>query len=275
MKGGGEFMTANHSFYGWYERFLLKNHPNFEEYHPDWFAKGYSNKKGARGEITAEWDGTKEPPQLCFSNPEVVAQAVKDARDYFDNGGIRKKWRSFPQTGWVWGKDYFCIEPMDNDDFCKCKNCTSQYDMHLKKERREHSRYWFTFVNKVAKAIKESHPDKKVSTLAYGGSREGLPSFPVEDNVVVHFCWDSNRGPNREPLMTKQMELMKKWRDAYPDRAMGLWLYCGFPHESGTWFGYLPPPGFFGKLFDTTAIDIFEFEDIVELFLRDTFGHID
>ena len=249
MKGGGEFMTANHSFYGWYERFLLKNHSNFEEYHPDWFAKGYSNKKGARGEITAEWDGTKEPPQLCFSNPEVVAQAVKDARDYFDNGGIRKKWRSFPQTGWVWGRNHFCIEPMDNDGFCKCKNCTAQYDMHLKKERREHSRYWFTFVNKVAAELAKTHPDKYISTLAYS-SRDGLPpGVELHPNVVVYFCFSFNRMPYSIGGFKRQVSQLKEWHQKYPNRDKGLWLYNTFPKERQRLHGgFYVFPGYFANV---------------------------
>ena len=259
MKTGGEKIHCNHSFYWCYDRFWDKNNKNFIAYKPEWFSKHLKKGKKARsadGTIFSEYDTTRKPAQMCYSNDEFVKQTIEDVRAYFDIGGYTNR---YTNQGYYcnaqnpiasWGKDVYSLEPMDNGGYCECPKCLSQYKADRRSDHAERADYWFTFVNKVAKAIKESHPDKKVSTLAYGGSREGLPSFPVEDNVVVHFCWDSNRGPNREPLMTKQMELMKKWRDAYPDRAMGLWLYCGFPHESGTWFGYLPPPGFFGKLFD-------------------------
>ncbi len=41
-RAGGDFAPANHSFYNFYERFLLKDHKNFEFYKPQYFAKGYT-----------------------------------------------------------------------------------------------------------------------------------------------------------------------------------------------------------------------------------------
>ena len=248
MKGGGEYMHANHSFYGWYERFLLKNHPNFEAYHPEWFARGYCDKKGERGEITADWDGTKEPPQLCYSNPGVVAQAVKDARDYFDKGGSQKRWRGIGWLGWTWGENCYCIEPMDNSAFCQCDACKAQYDPQRDKERSAYSRYWFTFVNKVAAELAKSHPDKFLSTLAYG-DRDGLPEgVEIAPNVIVHFCFSWNRTPYSREGFKRQLRQFKDWHAKYPDRDIGLWLYNTFPQERTRLFGgFHCFPGYFAN----------------------------
>lgn len=259
LRVGGEKVHANHSFYWCYDRFWDKKNANFAEYHPEWFSKHLKKaKKGmaADGAIFSGFDTSVKPAQMCYSNEDFVRQTIVDVRAYFDVGGYTNRYTnqgtpcSAKHPVASWGKDVYCLEPMDNDSFCECFACRSQYRPERKEDRAECSDYWFSFVNKVAREIKKSHPGKQISTLAYGRRREGLPSFKIEDNVVVHFCWDANRGPNREPLMTKQMELMRKWRAAYPDRPFGLWLYGGFPNESGTWFKYTPPPGFFGGLFD-------------------------
>ena len=206
MKAGGELVWACHSFYGWYDRFWDKKHPKFEGFKPEFFAKGY--------------EGKDRPPQLCYSNPEVIKQTIADVRAYFDNGD---------KLGYQWGKDTCCLEPMDNNDFCKCERCARQYRTDLWDKTSHHSDYWFNFVNTVAREIAKSHPGKKVSTLAYF-SHCGVPSFKVEPNVVVHFCFTCNRLPytGKRDLEIRQIN---DWRAEYPDRPFGLWLYNTFPKE--------------------------------------------
>ncbi len=205
-KAGGEYSQCNHSFYDFYNRFWEKSKDPrtaklFVEKRPELFAKGYTGK----------------PPQLCYGCDETVAQVVKDIRNYFDNGGTR------------WGKNFYALEPMDNNSFCKCKICAAQYEPARRTDSSEHSTYWFSFVNRVAKEIKKSHPDKKISTLAYM-SHEGLPTgFKLEDNVVVHFCLSANRMPYDKKTLAKQIGRIREWREKAPDVPMYLWLYGCFP----------------------------------------------
>ncbi|MGN0871217.1 MAG: DUF4838 domain-containing protein [Victivallales bacterium] len=229
MRAGGDFSPANHSFYNYYERFLDKNHKNFETYKPQYFAKGYIGR---------------EIPQLCYGNPETVAQVVKDIRDYFDKGGYHKRYRNINSPGFIWGKNHFCLEPMDNSAFCKCKLCTADYEPARNRDKGMYSTYWFKFVNKVAKEIKKSHPDKTLTTLAYA-SHEGLPAgIKLEDNVIVYFCISANRMPYTV-LLEEQLKRMKEWRDAYPNQPMAMWLYNTFPWEIARNGNFHCFPGFF------------------------------
>ena len=259
LKLGGFKMHANHSFYWCYDRFWHKKDGNFIAYHPEWFSKHLKRDKQGRAVgdgVYSEVDTARRPAQMCYSNDEFVRQTIVDARAYFDIGGYTNRYTnqgvpcSAKHPVASWGKDIYCLEPMDNGSFCECEKCRAQYRPERSADSAKYSDYWFSFVNKVAREVKKSHPHCKISTLAYGSGREGLPSFRLEDNVIVHFCWDANRGPNREPLMTRQMRLMREWRRAYPGNPFGVWLYNGFPNESGTWYHYLPIPGFFGAVFD-------------------------
>lgn len=260
---------ANHSFYWCYDRFWDTNNVNFVEYHPEWFSRSATTASKKQGDIYASV-ASKKPSQMCFSNPEFIKQTIKDVQAYFDAGGYTNRYtcQGVPASAAnpvaSWGKDVYCLEPMDNGDYCQCERCAAMYDKTREADSGLRSDYWFKFVNAVAREIKVSHPGRKIATLAYGRGREGLPTFPIEDNVVVHFCWDSNREPNRQPLFKQQRDLLKAWHAAYPERELGLWFYNGFPHESGTWFKYLPMPGFFGELCAR------EFRFIKQMNVRDT-----
>ncbi len=232
QKGGGEQAPCNHSFYNFYERFHTKGHENFEAYRPEFFAQGYSGEK---------------PPQMCYSNDGFVAQVVTDIRSYFDNGGYQKRMSGIGTPGYTWGENFFALEPMDNSAFCKCDACTPQYELD-RPRAEQHSTYWFRFVNRVANEIAKSHPDKKITTLAYM-THEGLPTnLKVADNVIVYFCISGNRMPY-SPLLDRQMALLDEWhrKENVP---MSLWLYNTFPLEianNGKFFCF---PGFFAHELD-------------------------
>lgn len=214
MKGGGEKVFCNHSLYEYFDRFWHESSSHFEEKRPAYFAQGYD------GDV---------PPQLCYSNPDVIAKVVADVRDYFDKGGYQTAMRGIGVPGYHWGENNYALEPMDNSAFCKCEKCASQYEPGRAADHSEHSTYWFRFVNAVAKEIKESHPDKTLSTLAYM-THEGLPTdLVLEDNVAVHFCISANRTPF-SPLLEKQLDRLREWK-AKTDNDLYLWLYHTFPKE--------------------------------------------
>src|SRR5690606_6431193 len=67
LRNGGNIQRCNHSLYGYYKRFW--DDPKTRR--PEFFAKGY---EGVR------------PPQLCYTNPELIKQVAEDARRYYDTG---------------------------------------------------------------------------------------------------------------------------------------------------------------------------------------------
>ena len=230
---GGEFAPANHSFYFWYDRFWEKGKgktadARFVGKRPDLFAKGYEG----------------QPPQLCYLNPDTIKQVVDDIGRYFDDAEFRKLYFG---GKFIWGENAFCLEPMDNRAFCKCERCSKLYEPGREGDKSQHSTYWFTFVNEVARQIKAKYPGKRISTLAYM-SHEGLPKgVTLEDNVVVYFCISANRGRWSKGLQA-QIDRMAEWRNAYPAQPLGMWLYNTFPLEFARNGGYHCFPGFFADV---------------------------
>ena len=216
---GGDRRPCNHSFYHYYDLYYRTNARPFVAYRPELFAKGRVG----------------EPPQMCYTNPEFVDLVIRDVRRYFDDPKVPKKW----------GPNNHALEPMDNSIFCECENCRRLYEPERAAENSQHSTYWFTFVKKVAEEIRKSHPDKTVSTLAYG-THEGLPTnVRLPNNVIVYFCLSAGRFPFQK-LCADQFGRMDAWHRAYPGQPLAAWLYEGFPFDAAEAGGYHVVPGYFG-----------------------------
>jgi len=221
----GEPFSCNHAFGEWPYRFYDK--------HPDWFAESGTNLK-----IVTENPDWREKRlvknwHICLSHPEVIAQTIKDARDYFDG----KKVRGIRAAG-----DMVGVVPMDGSRWCGCERCRPQWRRWTKKNRpidRDDkpndlaSDYIWKFILSVADALAESHPDKRVGTLAYNYYL-GIPKFfdKPRKNLSVMVCVDSDRW------------LYRPWAREYCEREMRkysklvgqlyIWIYTCFPQHKGS-----------------------------------------
>ena len=237
---GGEFKPANHSFYYWYDRYWAVNpkaskhmQARFEKHRPDLFAKGYEG----------------QPPQLCYTNPETKEQLLEDIGRYFSDADFRKKYFGDVNGGFIWGENTFCLEPMDNLSMCTCERCSKLYEPNRAKESSQHSTYWFTFVNEIAKEVKKRYPGRQISTLAYM-SHMGLPTgVKLEDNVLVYFCF-GNRVVYATGNIEQGLKLMSDWRAAYPNQPLAMWHYDCFPMEIAWNGGFHCFPGHFAHSAD-------------------------
>ncbi|HJN17366.1 MAG TPA: DUF4838 domain-containing protein [Armatimonadota bacterium] len=217
MRIGGQAFWVCHSFGGYYERFY--------EDHPDWFAQGYEGKPG----------------QVCFTNDEVVAQVAEDARDFFD--GKRS------QPGAADLGDVFGIVPEDNSRYCQCDNCLALLDEtemdNPQFSNGRWSRLVWSFVNRVAREVKTTHPDKWIGALAYWDYAYYPEGLDLEPNVVVQMCLHTRNWfcPSMEVNDTK---VFTEWVDAESDRRpMYLWLYYNFPALQSKYGGWNGFPSYF------------------------------
>ena len=216
---GGRPYSCNHSFTGFYDRFLEKDKAPagiFESSHPEWFAKGHPGR----------------PPQMCYTNDEFIKQVVKDARDYFDGKGA--KYRAMANG------DYFGLVPMDEEKWCLCPTCQAELDQSQKHSRHftngYASDYVFNFVNKVAREVKKTHPDKYLSIIAYSHYGYYPQHTAVEPNVSVQLCLHVRNwwAPSME---RNDMRFYTDWTTKEKGRPLYLWLYYCFPEEMGIFFG--------------------------------------
>lgn len=241
---GGRKFEINHSFYSYYTRFPGKK---------DWFAKGYA---------------TTKPPQMCLTNKEFLQQVVKDARAYFD-GKIHP--RAAASSLATEGLDCFPIFPMDNCSWCKCAKCKK---ILLPKAVRGYgkfsndraSNYVFQFVNKVAKEIKKTHPDKLIGAGAYS-DYAFPPDFKVESNVRIMACLHARHVFSPATILNDKA-IMDAWTKHQPQVSKSLWLYYCFPYENGKFQNARVFPGFFANKIPQ------QFKEYVKANVRGTFMQV-
>ncbi len=248
--GGSLGGLANHSFYGFYDRFWEKNPKNptvFERECKEMFAKGYEG----------------QPPQMCYTNKEFIAQVVKDAQDYFDGKGAKYKAMT--------SGDYFSLVPMDNkENMCKCDACTSLFDKESENNpcyfTGKTSDYIFGFANKVAKETKKTHPGKYLATIAYHNYAYYPKNERLESNISVQLCLGVR---NWWCPLSKEndMRIYSSWVSKEKDRPIYLWLYYCFPEEFAQGQGYRCVPGFFAHTLDK-QIKMFAKDGIKGAFLN-------
>lgn len=234
---GGEMCFGNHSLYGYYRRFWAAEKGQeklFEGKHADWFAQGYEG----------------QPPQMCYTSRGLVEQVAKDACEFFETG------RTY--SGAQAGGDCFCVEPMDNDQFCKCASCrkwlTDRDAASPFFTNGRHSDYFFQFVNEVAKIVGRKYPDKRIVCLSYMTHGAPPEKLRLEPNVLVQYCFACNRLNFDRASYEHETALLKQWRQQYPGRTLYLWLYYTFPVEVAVNGKFHCFPGFFvhaiGEQFD-------------------------
>ncbi|MFA6566852.1 MAG: DUF4838 domain-containing protein [Victivallales bacterium] len=233
-KIGGEAFEANHSFYRWYDRFWEKNPDKpdiFVEKKADWFAKGYPD--------------AKVPPQLCYSNPEVVQQCLDDARKFF---ALPEEERGKSRAG---TDKFFPVVPMDNTSYCKCPRCSKfgpAERVHPEYSSGDHSARVWSFVNEIARGLKKSNPDKMVSALAYSSYAHRPSGMKIEDNIAVRMCLFPHAAATSPEMLKNDDEILKEWADG--GSPLYLWLYTGlttgpkpqvpmFPRPMGDLWGAL------------------------------------
>lgn len=150
-------VQINHSFY--MMRKYFKTHPEY-----------FALVDGKRDfNITCMGSGN-----LCLSEPGVLKQFVRDINEYFDKH-----------------PEQYIFPVMPNDSFtriCECPRCQKQIDNSMGPDGK-FSNYVWSFVNKVAKEVYKTHPDKFIGCCAYGAYRKPPTNIKkFSPNVVVMIC---------------------------------------------------------------------------------------
>ncbi len=147
-----------HSFNEWPQRFAAQ--------HPEWLAL-----QGAGHRLTQEGS---MGGHVCFADEEVLAQTIADKRQEFEE----KPWRR-----------YSSVMPGDSMGayMCRCEEC--QAEVHPEKPSgARHTDYVWSFVNKVARETRRSHPRRLITCASYSDYAAVPENVEFEPNVAVTLC---------------------------------------------------------------------------------------
>lgn len=197
----------------------MTDRPEILEAHPEWFAL-YGGKRHNQAEVKNN--------QLCYSSEELFRETVRYARAQLDHYG------------------YAAVSVMPPDGYvamCQCPLCEGK-DTPERDHRGRLSDYVWDFVNRVAKEVGKTHPDRFISNCAYGTYT--LPPLAVEKlepNVLV--CIVGGRRPtnNRPEQQAEMRRLREAWLaktdnpimvfENYPFTDRGFYLPAFVPHAMG------------------------------------------
>jgi tetratricopeptide (TPR) repeat protein len=202
--------------------------------HPEWFALYGGKRHNQPGQRLN---------QLCYSNEELFQETVRNVRAQIDHYQL----------------DVVSVMPPDGyTSICQCPLCEGK-DSPERDNRGLLSDYVWDFVNRVAREVRKTHPDKKIINCAYGVYT--LPPLKIEKlepNVVVSIV-GGRRPVNNRP---EEQKAMRELRDAWLKKTDNpLINFENYPFTDRGW--YLPAytPGSMGESINAIK-GTFEGEDI-------------
>ncbi len=179
--------------------------------HPEWFAL-YGGQRQTQPDQRLN--------QLCYSNEELFQDTVRYVRAQFD----------------LLHFEVVSVMPPDGyTSICQCKLCEGK-DSPERDSSGLLSDYVWDFVNRVAKEVRKTHPDKKILNCSYGSY--ALPPLKIaklEPNVLVGIV--GGRAPRyNKPEQQAEMRQRRESWVAKTDNP--ILVFENFPFTDRGW--YLP-----------------------------------
>lgn len=179
--------------------------------HPEWFAL-YGGKRHFEPGYTKN--------QLCYSNEELFQETVRNVRAQFDH----------------YQMEVVSVMPPDGyTSICQCQLCEGK-DSPERDSSGLLSDYVWDFVNRVAKEVRKTHPDKKIANCSYGSY--ALPPLKIaklEPNLLVGLV--GGRAP-RSNKPEQQAEIRQR-REAWMAKTDNpILIFENYPLTDRGW--YLP-----------------------------------
>jgi len=177
----------------------------YYDQHPEYYALCKDGKRVAKDAFTDH----RTP--LCLSNQEVVR--ISSARAL---GWIEKQ----PD------KNFFTITYGDTGLWCQCSEC-----LKLDPIAGQYSSRLLSWVNSVARCVRQHYPEKIILTFAYGGTDEPPPKIRPEKNVWIVGStglgnipfWD-HALKTKEEKMQRHLRKLNGWLKV----AAGRYLVCEY-----------------------------------------------
>jgi Domain of unknown function (DUF4838) len=158
---------------------------------PEWFS--FRKKQNAR-----------IPKQLCLSNPDVIAQIVKD---------VLVEQKKMPE------RRFIGLGAADNNKVCQCEKCLKLY----KRYATTGAGVWLA-ANAIAKAVRKKYPKAEVVNMAYWSTERPPEGLKLEPNIsVVLAMIDRNHG--LAPSATPRHDVYLKRYNELTNNKVYIWDY--------------------------------------------------
>jgi tetratricopeptide (TPR) repeat protein len=181
------------------------------ETHPEWFALYGGKRHNQPGQRLN---------QLCYSNDELFQETVRYVRAVMDHYRFDAV-SVMPPDGYV--------------AICQCPRCEGK-DTPERDSRGRLSDYVWDFVNRVAREVRKTHPDKLVANCAYGTYT--LPPEKIdrlEPNVLV--CIVGGRRPTSD--RPDEQDEIRRLREGWVAKTSNpIMVFENYPFTDRGW--YLP-----------------------------------
>ena len=186
------------------------------------------------------WEGQRKIPphddatrfMICLTNPEVIQIVIDYARRFFDENP---------------GRMGISLCASDTDEFCTCERCAAldSGGTPFPGEEYYNSDSYFTFVDTVAKALLQSHPDRYVTAYAYWTTIQ-IPRViqHLPPNVAIHLTQDPSQYFDAE-YQRADTTLLSQWSQVadqiciYEYHNLGWMLPRNYPHLMADRIRYL------------------------------------
>jgi len=182
----------------------------FFDTHPEWF----SLVDGKR---------TADRAQLCLTNPGLRAAVVEKLKGYIEQARAdAERAKRMPPLD-------FDISQNDWGGMCQCDDCQA-----IVRREGSESGPLVDFLNFVADAVCDAHPDIRINTLAYQMTEDPPKSLRPRDNVLPRLC-DTNANllrPITHEANRKFAERLATWGQVA--KQLRIWDYA---------VTYTPHPG--------------------------------
>ena len=166
-------------------------------------------------EYFSEHNGTRDPGQLCVTNPDVVKPAADTVKLFLRANSSAQ---------------IVSVSQNDSVPCCACAKCKAMGDAE-----GGASGPLLAFVNAVADEVGKDFPKVKISTLAYLDTFMPPKTVKPRGNVAIQLCTDSHAWS--QPFLTIEetqqfQTAMKGW--AAIGANIDIWDYtCNFSHYAG------------------------------------------
>jgi hypothetical protein len=192
-QGSAFLFRGGHTHRGWDKRYAAS--------HPEYFA--------------LKEDGSRDFNYLCYTEPGVLASELAHIEEFYSQGEWEFHWVT-PNTL------YIPALPDDHWPGCQSERCLAL---------GTGSNLWFDYVRRLALAVQERWPGKRIATHAYQSFRSP-PDFPLPENVDVMVSMELSTAVSKEPeVYEHNLGLLGDWYEALGQdaRRLYVWEYHDWP----------------------------------------------